>query len=54
LPFSEWTTVIPNARLRKALIDHITDRANIVETGTEFYRFRRTQKNARPKVWKLS
>jgi DNA replication protein DnaC len=53
LPFSEWTTVIPNARLCKALIDRITDRANIVETGTESYRFRRTLKNARPKVWKL-
>jgi hypothetical protein len=35
------------------LIDRITDRANIVETGTESYRFRRTLKNARPKVWKL-
>jgi IstB-like ATP binding protein len=42
LPFSEWTSVIPNARLCKALIDHITDRANIIETGTESYRFRRT------------
>ena len=27
LPFSEWTQVIPNARLCKALIDRITDRA---------------------------
>jgi DNA replication protein DnaC len=42
LPFSEWTSVIPNARLCKALIDRITDRANIIETGTESYRFRRT------------
>ena len=42
LPFSEWTQVIPNARLCKALIDRITDRATIVETGTESYRFRRT------------
>ena len=42
LPFSEWTQVIPNARLCKALIDRITDRANIIETGTESYRFRRT------------
>jgi DNA replication protein DnaC len=23
LPFSEWTQVIPNARLRKALVDRI-------------------------------
>jgi DNA replication protein DnaC len=42
LPFSEWTQVIPNARLCKALIDRITDRAHIVETGAESYRFRRT------------
>lgn len=42
LPFSEWTQVIPNARLCKALIDRITDRAHIMETGTESYRFRRT------------
>jgi hypothetical protein len=42
LPFSEWTAVIPNARLCKALLDRITDRATIIETGTESYRFRRT------------
>jgi DNA replication protein DnaC len=42
LPFSEWTQVIPNARLCKALLDRLTDRAHILETGTESYRFRRT------------
>ncbi|HEY2465890.1 MAG TPA: IS21-like element helper ATPase IstB [Steroidobacteraceae bacterium] len=42
LPFSEWTQVIPNARLCKALVDRITDRAHIIETGAESYRFRRT------------
>ena len=42
LPFSEWTQVIPNARLCKALLDRITDRAHILETGNESYRFRRT------------
>src|SRR5712691_12856623 len=42
LPFSEWTQVIPNARLCKALLDRITDRAHILETGGESYRFRRT------------
>jgi len=34
--------VIPDARLCKALIDRITDRANIFETGAESYRFRLT------------
>lgn len=42
LPFSEWTQVIPNARLCKALLDRITDRAHIIETGANSYRFRRT------------
>ncbi len=42
LPFSEWTKVIPNARLCKAVLDRITDRAHIIETGEDSYRFRRT------------
>jgi len=42
LPFSEWTQVVPHARLCKALLDGIPDRAHIIETGTKSYRFRRT------------
>jgi DNA replication protein DnaC len=42
LPFSEWTAVFPNPRLCKALLDRVTDRAHIIETGTESFRFRRT------------
>src|SRR5262245_33511247 len=42
LPFSEWTQVITNARLCKALLDRITDRVHIIETGAESFRFRRT------------
>src|SRR5208282_1852690 len=42
LPFSEWTQVFPNLRLCKALLDRITGRAHIIETGAESYRFRRT------------
>ena len=51
LPFSEWTQVFPSARLCKALLDRITDRAHIIETGTESCRFKRTvagKKQARP------
>jgi DNA replication protein DnaC len=47
LAFSEWTQVIPNARLCKALLDRITDRAHILETGTESYRFRRSVAKAK-------
>lgn len=42
LPFSEWTSVFPNPRLCKALLDRITDRAHIIDTGKESFRFRRT------------
>jgi DNA replication protein DnaC len=49
LPFSEWTQVIPNTRLCKALLDRITDRAHIIETGSESYRFRRTLAQRRRK-----
>jgi DNA replication protein DnaC len=42
LPFSEWTQVFPNPRLCKALLDRVTDRAHIIETGIDSYRFRRT------------
>ena len=42
LPFSEWTTVFPNPRLCKALLDRITDRAHIIETGPDSHRFKRT------------
>ena len=42
LPFSEWPQVFPSARLCKAMLDRLTDRAHIIETGTESYRFRRT------------
>lgn len=46
LPFSEWTTMFPNGRLCKAMLDRLTDQAHIIETGSESYRFRRTvQKN---------
>jgi hypothetical protein len=34
--------VFPNPRLCKLLLDRITDRAHIIETGTEPFRFRRT------------
>ena len=34
--------VFTNARLCKALLDRLTDRAHIIETGSESFRFRRT------------
>jgi len=49
LPFSEWTTVFPNPRLCKALLDRVTDRAHIIETGTESFRFKRTLEKRKKK-----
>ncbi len=43
LPFSEWSQVMPNPRLCKALIDRLTDdQAHIITTGADSDRFRRT------------
>ncbi|MBV8868474.1 MAG: IS21-like element helper ATPase IstB [Acetobacteraceae bacterium] len=47
LPFSEWPQIIPNPRLCKALIDRLTDRAHIITTGADSYRFRRTSAQRR-------
>jgi DNA replication protein DnaC len=40
LPFGEWTKVFPDPRLAKAVVDRLTHRAHIIETGTESWRFR--------------
>lgn len=40
LPFGEWTKVFSDARLAKAVVDRITHRAHIIETGEESWRFR--------------
>jgi DNA replication protein DnaC len=48
LPFGEWTKIFPDARLAKAVVDRITHRAHIIETGTESWRFRHgIQRNAK-------
>ena len=49
LPFSEWSTVFPHARPCKTLLDRVTDRVHIIETGTESYRFRRTVETRKKK-----
>ena len=42
LPFSEWTTVFSDPRLCKAVVERLTYRSHIVETGTDSYRFKRS------------
>jgi DNA replication protein DnaC len=40
LPFGEWTKVFPDARLAKAVVDRLTHKAHIIDTGNESWRFR--------------
>ncbi|MGH9046305.1 MAG: ATP-binding protein, partial [Acidimicrobiales bacterium] len=44
LPFSEWGQVITDPRLVAAIVDRLTFRAHIIETGTESFRLRTSRK----------
>jgi hypothetical protein len=35
LPFGEWTNMFPDARLCRAILDRLTHRAHIIETGVD-------------------
>jgi DNA replication protein DnaC len=49
-PFSEWGTTFTDPRLAAAVVDRLTFRAHIIQTGTESYRLRttRSSKTAAP------
>src|SRR5271154_7231681 len=47
LPFGEWTKVFPDARLAKAVVDRLTHRAHIIDTGNESWRFKHGLKRAK-------
>jgi DNA replication protein DnaC len=51
LPFGEWTKVFPDPRLAKAVVDRLTHRAHIIDTGSESWRFRHglTRRTSTPK-----
>ena len=40
LPFGDWTKIFPDPRLAKAVVDRVTHKAHIIDTGTESWRFR--------------
>ena len=40
LPFSEWGSVFPDGRLAAAVVDRLTYRAHVRETGSDSYRLR--------------
>lgn len=39
LPFGEWTKVFPDPRLAGAVVDRVTHRSHIIETGSKSWRF---------------
>jgi DNA replication protein DnaC len=44
LPFSEWVQVVTDSRFVAAIVDRMTFRAHIVETGTESFRLKSTRR----------
>lgn len=42
LPFTEWTSVFPDPRLCKAIVDRLTHRAHIIDTGKQSQRVQDT------------
>lgn len=44
LSFSEWGSIFPDGRLAAAVVDRLTYRAHIIETGTDSYRLRATER----------
>ena len=44
LPFSEWTAVFSDARLCRAMVDRLTHRAHIIDTGKRSIRLEEARK----------
>jgi DNA replication protein DnaC len=42
-PFSEWGATFPDPRLAAAVVDRLTFRGHIIQTGTDSYRLRATR-----------
>jgi|1048.fasta_scaffold34704_1 DNA replication protein DnaC len=50
LPFAEWTSIFPDPRLCRAVVDRLTHRAHIIDTGKKSIRFTETlERNNRRK-----
>jgi IstB-like ATP binding protein len=44
LPLSEWGSIFPDGRQAAAVVDRLTYRAHIIETGSHSYRLRATER----------
>ena len=44
LPFSERASIFPDGRLAAAVVDRLTYRAHVIETGSASYRLRVTER----------
>jgi DNA replication protein DnaC len=49
LPFSEWTSMFTDTRLCRAIVDRLTHKAHIIETGVESMRLQETLENLKRK-----
>ena len=50
LTFSEWSSVLGDARLTSALLDRLTHHCHIVETGNQSFRFKQSSATAKDRI----